>query len=246
MWRVRLSSLWLDVRRTVITTKILSRGSRGSCIGRFSTWDAPRVFRSVDALLDDDRPVVPRTVVLLHGVRFAPNVGASLRALHLLGGEGAIWAATAAVTQDSPQGALRDALRISMATRHGWPLRLAVLSPDKASAAARRCAERGFRLVCIETDTAGQRAPPVALEESNLRHERAVLVFGAEDTGVPPDLEAACHDFVSIRTAARGSLNVSHAVALVLYERRRQLLYSAAGATGEAAAMASATGSDGL
>ncbi|CAE8691916.1 unnamed protein product [Polarella glacialis] len=188
-----------------------------------------RLFRSLENLLDDvGKPAVeqPRTLVLLHGVRFAPNVGASLRALHLLGGDATICVGgLAGKAQGRPSAGsaaatpLEEALRISMAMRHEWPLRLASVEPHEAAEALRLCAARGFRPVCVETDTAGMRAPPVALEDSELSCPGVVLVFGAEDAGVPPEVVEACEGLVSIRTAHRGSLNVSHAVAVVLYER---------------------------
>ena len=134
---------------------------------------------------------------------------------------------------------LSEALRVSMAERHNWPLRLAALPRSEAMEALRICTSQGWRSTCLETDTYGLRTPPVALEAAQLAEERALLIFGAEDVGLDAEVLAACDECVSIRTVARGSLNVSHAVALVLHERLRQQRLAIAMDTGNASAPAS-------
>eukprot|EP00927_Polykrikos_kofoidii_P052722 TRINITY_DN46653_c0_g1_i1.p1 TRINITY_DN46653_c0_g1~~TRINITY_DN46653_c0_g1_i1.p1 ORF type:complete len:251 (-),score=24.86 TRINITY_DN46653_c0_g1_i1:30-782(-) len=224
------------------------RRTTSSCVSIGPT----RIFDTVEALMDDDP--APRTVVMLHGVRFAPNLGASLRASHLLGVDAMICAFPEVIGRRShgferkpkvdeawrrgtrvksvnyaghninedAQSLLSEAVLISMAMRHNWPLRLAVTSTAEAVTAIRYCHQRGLSSVCAETDTAGLRAPPTSLEAALLPHD-ALFVFGSEDVGVPPEVMQECHECVSIPTVDRGSLNISHSVALVLYERARQL-----------------------
>merc|ERR1712129_692553 len=118
---------------------------------------------------------------------------------------------------------LHEALRISMVQRHGWPLRIAALPSSQAVDVVRRCAAEGIRPICVETETAGLRTVPQAIERADLAGGRVLFVFGAEDIGVPLEVAEQCADFVSIPTSGKGSLNVSHAVAVALYERSRQL-----------------------
>ena len=70
----------------------------------------------------------------------------------------------------------------------------------------------------------GFRRAPLPLEE--LRRElgpmdgegRVALVFGREDRGLETEECEACSHLVRIQTAGLGSLNLSHAVAITLYE----------------------------
>ncbi|CAJ1336996.1 unnamed protein product [Effrenium voratum] len=179
-----------------------------------------RLFRSAEALLERE---APNTVVLLHGLRFAPNAGASLRAAHLLGAQAVIFIGGVAEKADQDLAPLQEALRISMAARHGWRLHLCAHPKAEAQKVIDACRAFGCSNVCVETDTAGLSSPPAALDSADLAREKAAFLFGAEDTGVPLELMKACDDFVSIPTLGKGSLNVSHAVALVLYERGRQI-----------------------
>eukprot|EP00930_Biecheleria_cincta_P072962 TRINITY_DN60310_c0_g1_i1.p1 TRINITY_DN60310_c0_g1~~TRINITY_DN60310_c0_g1_i1.p1 ORF type:complete len:224 (+),score=34.79 TRINITY_DN60310_c0_g1_i1:149-820(+) len=202
--------------------------ARLSCRAK-TTVGAIDIFPSLEDLLKElgaACPDRPRTLLMLHGVRFAPNLGAALRALHLLGGSAAVcFGGVASMPSRSAQGAspLQEALRISMAERHGWPIRLAALHRDEALAAVRCCNAFGIRTVCFENDTAGLRAPPTALENAALDAPGLALVFGSEDEGVPYEVAEACDDLVAIATVSRGSLNVSHAAAIAMYERGRQL-----------------------
>jgi TrmH family RNA methyltransferase len=52
--------------------------------------------------------------------------------------------------------------------------------------------------------------------------ERSVLVFGNEGEGLPPSVAASCDMSVKIPMAHGGSLNLAVAVAVVLFEYRRQ------------------------
>lgn len=47
--------------------------------------------------------------------------------------------------------------------------------------------------------------------------ERAFYIFGSEDNGLPKEVMHKCRDVVSIKTDR--STNLSHAVAIVLYDR---------------------------
>jgi len=190
---------------------------------------ATRIFRSAGELLDD----VPRNLVMLHGLRFAANFGACLRAAHLLGADAVMHVAgvpdrrhrTGALPWAAPgqERLLHEALRISMAQRHEWPLRVALLSREMAMSSVQECRSRGWRVFCVERDTHGTRESPTPLGQGSLQHSHVLHIFGAEDVGVPPDILEISDEVVSIPTVHQGSLNVSHAVALVLHERARQL-----------------------
>ena len=51
--------------------------------------------------------------------------------------------------------------------------------------------------------------------------QRAVYLLGAEDSGLPPAIQARCHAIVSIPSVRSASYNVAQAGTLVMYERLR-------------------------
>ncbi|CAE8591682.1 unnamed protein product, partial [Polarella glacialis] len=73
----------------------------------------------------------------------------------------------------------------------------------------------------------GEEVPPVW--EADLTAPRLALVFGREKDGIPEEAEAMLDERTTIPMTVpgdEGSLNVSHAAALAIYERRRQLSFS--------------------
>eukprot|EP00439_Symbiodinium_sp_Y106_P055871 s5942_g7.t2 len=82
----------------------------------------------------------------------------------------------------------------------------------------------GLRLLGLTAHSAGGEAKPIW--NLRLTCPGVALVFGREHDGIPPDAEMLLDEAATIPMVVdgeKGSLNVSHAAALVLYERRRQL-----------------------
>lgn len=65
---------------------------------------------------------------------------------------------------------------------------------------------------------------PTALPlwNAKLDHKRLALIFGKESGGIPPEVESLLDVSVTVPQADKGCLNVSHAIAITAYERRRQ------------------------
>eukprot|EP00435_Cladocopium_sp_Y103_P007157 s2682_g2.t1 len=186
-----------------------------------------RIFGGVEEMLREVEEEVsrPPSVVLLHHVRFAHNVGAALRCAQLLGAQGTVL--LGGVAEEASR--FEEALRVSMAQRHQWRLRVATATPVATLQVLETFKRYNYTRICVETDTAGLSSPPTSLYQANLGHGPAAFVFGAEDVGVPFEVAESCDAFISIPTVGKGSLNISHAVALVLYERQRQLMAAADG-----------------
>ncbi|CAL1172584.1 unnamed protein product [Cladocopium goreaui] len=180
-----------------------------------------RIFTGVEELLRelDEAKVPSPSVVLLHHVRFAHNVGAALRCAQLLGAQGTVL--LGGVAEQASR--FEEALRISMAQRHQWRLRVAATATPATMQVLDAFKRYNYTRICVETDTAGLSSPPTSLQQANLCGA-AAFVFGAEDVGVPFEVAESCDELISIPTLGKGSLNISHAVALVLYERQRQLM----------------------
>ncbi|CAE7758493.1 unnamed protein product [Symbiodinium sp. KB8] len=146
--------------------------TNGGCRRGASTSVGPaRIFDTPEELLADiGEPCRdnPQTLVFLHGVRFAPNVGASLRASHLLGAQGCLLAGGLAESRQRRPSPLEEAIRISMAARHGWPLRVSSCALPDSAGAVKVCAEHGYLPVCVENDTAGLANPPLPAEDLDL------------------------------------------------------------------------------
>lgn len=111
---------------------------------------------------------------------------------------------------------------------------------ERTGAMARGALERLEVAACLEdavgdcthlvglTARAGRHRQPRPLAElGRLRAEwgpgaRVGLVFGREDRGLEVEEAEACAELLTIPTAGFASLNLSHAVALALYEWRRE------------------------
>ncbi|CAK9088771.1 unnamed protein product [Durusdinium trenchii] len=82
----------------------------------------------------------------------------------------------------------------------------------------------GYRLVGLTAHDNGTDIK--ALWDVPLAAPGLALIFGREHDGIPADAEALLDEAVTIPMAVsgeEGSLNVSHAAAVVLYERWEQL-----------------------
>ncbi len=146
------------------------------------------------------------TLLILDGIEDPRNLGAILRTALaagvrgvLLGGEGTVGITPAAAK-----------------TSAGASERIAVAREGRLAARLDSLARAGFLLVGL--DPRGE----ASWDSLDLRG-RVVLIVGGEGRGLRPGLRMACHLRVAIPMAsAVGSLNVSVAVGVVLFEAVRQ------------------------
>eukprot|EP00434_Breviolum_minutum_P026024 symbB.v1.2.023003.t1/scaffold2078.1/size90238/2 len=112
-----------------------------------------RIFQNAEEMLLDVREAEESSVkdpclLVLHGLRFAHNVGAALRCSQLLGAQGTLLLGGVA------EEALRfeEALRISMAWRHQWRLRVCPLRATEMLNVLESCKHHGYKRICVETE----------------------------------------------------------------------------------------------
>jgi len=82
----------------------------------------------------------------------------------------------------------------------------------------------GLPLVGVSAQGVGNTRP---LWQVDLTAQRLALVFGLEEGGIPEEALGFLDSTITVPMkvpGSEGSLNLSHAVSLVAYERRRQLL----------------------
>jgi 23S rRNA (guanosine2251-2'-O)-methyltransferase len=156
-----------------------------------------------------DRPDEPLTVLLLDHLQDPQNLGAVYRAAEAFGVHlvflpahasvshqlGSVAKASAGAVEHVPTVVVRD-LKTPIAELRGHGFAILGLEP-----------ERGEELCCSSWP------------------ERTAIVLGSEGGGLAGSTRALCDRMVSIPTAGHvASLNAASACAIVLYERRRDLL----------------------
>lgn len=171
-------------------------------VGKAAARPEPRLHEVMESCLAGDADAC---FLLLRRVSFEHNLGAILRTADAAG--------VTAVVIPSRQGAGpgSNVARVSMgATEHVPVIR------HSLTAAAADLRRAGFRLVAAE---AGRGKPAW---ECDLTGPLAIILGGEHD-GVSDPLLSRCHDVVHIPQHGHvGSLNVSVATGILLYERLRQ------------------------
>ena len=145
-------------------------------------------------------------IVALDGVTDVRNMGAIARSAECFGAHGMLVPKTGTARLGS------DAVKSSA----GALLRKPVCRVDSLSFALDRAREHGLRIIAV-TEKA-----EAMIEDSDLSGP-IVLVMGAEDVGISPDILRKADALVLIRMAGNiGSLNVSVASGVALHEVLRQ------------------------
>jgi 23S rRNA (guanosine2251-2'-O)-methyltransferase len=182
----------------------LSAGAGGSGV----TLEAgPLPELELDALLDSIEP--PRTVVALDGVEDPQNLGAIVRAAEASGAGGLVL-----TRRRAPP--LSPAVARASAGAIEW---LPTARVANLAQALERMKSRGYWVFGCE---AGRGENVFALPDRVVTGDR-VVVLGAEGRGLRPGIDRRIDHRVKIPMAGRvGSLNVSAAAAVVLFELARR------------------------
>lgn len=149
-------------------------------------------------------------VVVLDGITDVRNFGAIARTCECAGADAIV------IPQRGSVSVGADAVKTSAGALHHLP----VCRENNVLSAVRFLKDNGFNVVAVSEKadinyTMGDYTVPTA------------LVLGAEDTGISPDVMRECTTFVSIPMFGHiGSLNVSVAGGVVIYEVVRQRLAS--------------------
>ncbi|HLV12680.1 MAG TPA: RNA methyltransferase [Trueperaceae bacterium] len=164
------------------------------------------VARAPDRRLEAAGELAGGLVLVLDGLEKPGNVGALLRTADAVGAAAVILTG-AGTDVENP-----NVIRASQGSVFAVPVHV-----SSAAAAVDRLRSEGFRLVAA-SPRAGR-----AHWEADLTGAVALLL-GAEDRGLPAELEAAADELITVpmRSRAADSLNVSVAGAVVLYEALRQ------------------------
>ncbi len=145
-------------------------------------------------------------LVLLDGITDVRNFGAIARTCECAGADAVIIPARNSVSVNA------DAMKTSAGALHTLP----VCRERSLTATIKYLKESGFRMVAAtekgkQVYTQGDYTSPVC------------LILGAEDTGIPYEHLALCDDWISIPLKGKiGSLNVSVAAGILIYEILRQ------------------------
>lgn len=175
--------------------------------------------RDWGGVLSEIREGRPACVAVMCGVAHGGNLGAVLRTCALLGVP--LVVALGGLNRGDVDKAIWSS---QLRKRPGWNVTLA--TPDKETSVTSALEQlRGAGLPLIGV-TAHADADSVPLWEADLSGDRIALVFGREKDGIPEEAVPLLGGAVTVPMevpGTEGSLNVSHAVSLVAYERRRQL-----------------------
>ncbi len=160
---------------------------------------------TLDSILARSAP--PRLFAALDEVSNAENLGTLVRNCAAFGVQAMI------IGETSGSPFIRRSVRASMGTIFQLP----VAHVTHLAQSLRELSRLGIRVVA-----AHPRADGRTLAHSDLASD-ACVVFGAEGTGIRPEVLAACDEAVSIPMAGTvDSLNVGAAAAVFLYEANRQ------------------------
>lgn len=162
----------------------------------------------------------PACAAVLCGVAHAGNLGAIMRGCALLGVP--LVVALGGLTRQATDRALWSS---QLRRRRGWDVSLSIAPADLSVASALgQLRAAGLPLLGVSAHREGGARP---LWEARLTAERLALVFGREKDGIPEEAFELLDGTTTVPMnvpGSEGSLNLSHAVSLVAYERRRQLL----------------------
>jgi len=148
----------------------------------------------------------PALLLVLDGVTDPQNLGALVRSAHALGGDAVV------IPKDRAAGVTPAAFKAAAGALEHCP----VARVTNLSRALEQMKERGIWTVALAGD--GDRD----LSAIDL-HAPTALVLGSEGSGVRPLVRKTCDHVARIPMAGRvGSLNVSAAGAVALYEVARQ------------------------
>jgi 23S rRNA (guanosine2251-2'-O)-methyltransferase len=155
-------------------------------------------------LEDDDAYRDGLFFLIIDNIRYAQNLGAVMRTAFGAGVDAVI------VPKRRTPLLTDEVTRISMGTSERIPLVQANLF-----SAVKQLQDAGIKIVGVHMD---------GKEYYNAHlNGNIALVLGAEDTGISAKMQERCDELVSIPMAeGLGSLNVSAAAAIVMYEKRRQ------------------------
>lgn len=148
-------------------------------------------------------------IVVLDGITDVRNFGAIARTAEAAGADAII------IPEHGSVSVGGDAVKTSA----GALLRLPVCRERSILSAARYLKDNGYRLVAV-TEKAD-----INYTTINYTDAPIALVMGSEDTGISSEVLAACDEFASIPMLGHiGSLNVSVAAGVMMYEVVRQRL----------------------
>lgn len=183
----------------------ITRKNHQGVIALLSAVTYHRLDHLVPQLYEDG--VLPLMVVL-DGVTDVRNFGAISRTCECVGANAVI------IPEHRAAAVNADAVKTSAGALHHLP----VCRERSALSAVRFLKDNGYRVVAVS-------------EKADLNYTQVdytgpvALVMGAEDTGISPEVLKQCDTFVSIPMFGHiGSLNVSVAAGVMLYEVVRQRL----------------------
>ncbi len=170
-------------------------------------WLGPFAYAQLEDIVGGDGPAL---LLALDGVEDPRNLGAILRSAYLLGAGGVI----------IPDHRAAQVTSVTAKASAGASELLPVVQVGNLVRALDELREHGLWRVAVHASETSQRIDQI---DGTLS---MCLVLGAEGTGIRPLVAAHCDfhaviDMASDRTAV-GSLNVSVAASLALYEMRRQ------------------------
>ena len=171
----------------------------------------------------EEPALLARTRVVLVSVKQSGNLGSVARAMKNFGVARLVLVEPRAEVDRAAREMAYDAHDVLLGARRAATFSEAVAGCGLTIGTAGRTTrwERSF----LDPAEAVRLARAAGLAAS----EELALVFGAEDDGLPLAILDACDWVASIPTsAAKQSMNLSHAVAVVLYELRKQSLEAAA------------------
>lgn len=183
----------------------ITRKNHQGVLAMLSAVDYYRLDHLVPSLYEEG--VLP-FIVVLDGITDVRNFGAIARTCECAGVDAIVIPERGSVSVGG------DAVKTSA----GALLHLPVCRERSAAGAVRFLKDNGYMVVA-------------ASEKAQLNYTRAdytspvAIVLGAEDVGLSPEVEKLCDTFVSIPQFGRiGSLNVSVAAGVIIYEVVRQRL----------------------
>jgi TrmH family RNA methyltransferase len=179
----------------------------GSVFSQIAERDHPSGLAAVIPELDTGLDCLPSSCEMFAGL-YAPgnpgNLGTSLRTLDATGGGGAIVIGGTDVYSPA-------CVKASMGTIFTVPF----ARVDAWDAVRDWCRAQGF----VTVATSSRAEPELWRTEIPAR---SLLLFGNEGDGLPPNVVEECDRSLRIPMAHGGSLNLAVAVAVVLFEYRRQ------------------------
>lgn len=155
-------------------------------------------------------------IVVLCGSQYAGNLGSAIRSCALLGIK---WVCVLGVVETKFIETAFRAAQLERSGHVGWDVRLVRASADlsQTEALAHLQDSCSFQLMGLSDATNA-----VPIWNAELDQKRLALIFGKETGGIPAEVEGLLDTIATIPQADTGCLNVSHAIAITAYERRRQ------------------------